>query len=128
MIVLFALGALTLASGAGERWGWPGLLIALPVGFCGLLGLLYLVLLAIVRLERGRLPECESGLHRGEPVAVLGDYESMPEGDEHYYRCPCGHEYAKAGRRFLRRRPDGTLAPYMVWKLLRGYVRDPDAR
>lgn len=71
---------------------------------------------------------CESGLHRGEPGTVLGDYDSVHEGDEWYYRCPCGHEYAKVGRRFMRRRPDGALAPYMVWKLLRGYVPDPDAR
>jgi len=33
----------------------------------------------------------------------------------------------KVDRRFMRRLPDGTLEPWMVWKLFRGYVPDADA-
>ncbi len=58
-----------------------------------------------------------------------GEYEGLwLSNDDRAYRCPtCGREYQKVGRRFMRRLPDGTLDPYMVWKLFRGYVPDTDA-
>jgi len=125
---VLALGALLLAAYAGKHWGWPGVLIALPVGFFGLLGLLYVVFLALLHLERGWLPECESGRCRGDAATGTGDYDIVPDEDEWFYRCPCGHEYVKVGRRFMRRLPDGTLEPYMIWKLFRGFVHDTDPR
>ncbi len=60
------------------------------------------------------------------PREPCGDYEGLwLSDDDRACRCPdCGREYMKAGRRFMRRLPDGALAPYMVWKLMRGYVPD----
>ena len=54
----------------------------------------------------------------------FGGYSPARFGDQTGFRCRCGHEYLKLDRRFVRRLPDGTLEPYMVWKLFRGYVPD----
>ncbi len=127
MTVALATGALVLAHFAGQQWGWAAFLIAPPLGLVCLLLLLLGLGSVYIRLERAWPPECESGRCRGDAATVLGDYEVVPDEDERVYRCQCGHEYVKVDRRFMRRLPDGTLEPWMVWKLFRGYVPDADA-
>lgn len=125
-LMLLSMGALAVGLLAGERWGWPGAIIGLIVGFVGIFATLYGILLIAVLIERGWLPRCHRGIHSGNWRDPIGDYEIERFGDDFGYRCPCGFEYMKEGRRLMLRRPDGTLEPCMVWKLFRGYVRDED--
>jgi len=125
-LTLLAMGALAMSLLAAERWGWVGALLGLIVGFVGIFGTLYAILLIAVLIERGWFPRCHRGIHRGNWRDPIGDYELVEFGDDFGYRCPCGFEYMKEGRRFMLRRPDGTLEPYMVWKLFRGYVPEEE--
>lgn len=125
-LILLALGALTVSLLAAERWGWAGALLGLIVGFAGIFGALYLILTIWVIAERGWFPCCHRGICCGNWRDPLGDYDIVRFGDDHGYRCKCGFEYMKKGRRFMLRRPDGTLEPYMVWKPLRGFVPDDE--
>jgi len=127
MLTLMALGALAIAALAAERWGWPGALLGLPLGFIGILGGLNIIAMVGVLIERDWLPRCHQGVCSGDWRTMFGDYDIVRFGDDFGYRCRCGIEYMKEGRRFMRRRPDGSLEPYMVWTWPRGYVPDDGA-
>ena len=55
-LMLLSMGALAVGLLAGERWGWPGAIIGLIVGFVGIFATLYGILLIAVLIERGWLP------------------------------------------------------------------------
>jgi len=127
VLMLMLFGAIVIALAVGVKWGYGWSLLALPLSFFGFIGALLLIGMVAVLIERGWFPRCHNGVCTGDWRTMFGDYELAQFGDNFGFRCKCGFEYMKEGRRFMRRRPDGSLEPYMVWKPFRGYVPDDGA-
>jgi hypothetical protein len=124
-LTLLTMGALAVGILAAERWGWPGAFLGLIVGFFGILGALYAILVVVALIERRWFPRCHQGICRGDWQTTIGDYTTVRFGEDEFgYRCRCGIEYIKKDRRFMLLRPDGTLGPYMIWTWPHGYVHD----
>lgn len=127
VLTLMLFGAIVIALAVGEKWGYGWSLLALPLSFFGFIGALFLIGMVADLIERGWFPRCHKGVCTGDWWTMFGDYDMVRFGEDDFgYRCKCGFEYMKKGRRFMLRRPDGTLEPYMVWKPLRGFVRDDE--
>ncbi len=119
--LLLCLCGLLVGSFVNYFMGWVGGVVGFAVAVAG-------AILAWRGIERWYqagpwVPPCHTGRCQGtREVWAFGDYQLVRMGDDMVHRCRCGHDYVitDRGRRFMERRPDGTLKPYMVHRPFRG--------
>ena len=119
---------------AGEKFGTLGYVLGFPACLLGLfvIGVIAGSLeAAYAYFARGWPPPCHTGKCSGA-FSVWGgpdhgDYEVAVVNQDVFYRCQCGREYDRVGRRFMERLSDGTLKPYMVHRSFRGWFPDTDS-
>jgi hypothetical protein len=122
------LGAIWL----GDRFGCIGYVFGPSLGAAVVLGIVCAGAVAWVAIQnllfRGIpwLPVCRNGCCRGGRLADPGDYALVWNDDWTLkgFRCRCGITYKKIGRRFVEIAEDGSLQPYLVWSLLKGWSPD----
>jgi len=98
-------------------WGWVvGLAGGFAVFFVGMLALGFLGDVAFRGVPIR--PRCRNGR------CGAADYQ-METVDGHLMMvCKCGDRYRRRGRRFMIVNPDGSEAPFMVWRPFRGWFED----
>jgi hypothetical protein len=118
-----------LALWAGKRFGGIGVLLAFPVGFLGTIVAETAFFGAAIYVQGWCLlgipwlPPCRNGTCKaGDRFILPGDYEKIPRYDKKQQT-----EYAKTGRHFYEKLPDGTLKPYLVWRPFKGWHPDKQA-
>lgn len=105
-------------------WGNAGWVVGVLVGIaCGFLLIYVLWLLSSFYYRfRPLRPTCRQGKCHPE------DYEIRPVLNDGFLesenRCKCGDTYVRRGNRFLFRRPDGSMQPYMVRKPFQDWEPD----
>ncbi len=134
-LLFFCAGGLCAALWAGKKFGAIGFLIGFPVGFLAALVACTVFFDAALYLQGWCLlgipwlPPCRNGTCKaGDRFVLSGDYERTGRIKKHeLFRCRCGTEYAKTGRHFYEKLPDGTLKPYLVWRPFKGWHPDEQA-
>ena len=121
----FVIGLLIIgmfvASWSARKIGWLGY----PLGFLGAVLIIPALVCGIGALLFFIWPErpiCRNG------KCKTNDYELHRVEDKFEWFCNCGNQYRKSGRRFYEVRRDGSLAPYMVWSIFRGWFPDTEQR
>jgi hypothetical protein len=132
LLVLAVAGVLT-AIWMGDRFGRAGYVIGLPIGAAVMLAILSGAMLAWIYIQ-GLLfsgvpgfPVCRNGRCRGGRLTDPGDYTTVWNDDWTVlgFRCRCGDNYRKVGRRFVEVAPDGSFKPYLIWSRVKGWCTDP---
>ena len=106
-VVSFGVGGYWVGSRIGALSGVIGAVLGLAAGF----GVIVCIWRLLELLDKWRppRPSCRNGVCR------FDDYDLIRLTDQGgVFRCGCGDEYQRAGRRFMLLHPDGTVEPYMV--------------
>lgn len=119
-----------VAMWAAQRYGWLGGVGGFLVGFFGIWAGLYAIgwvaefCVGIVYSGRPPRPTCRTGKCHSRDykfVRLDSGQSGGQSGGQYGYRCQCGLQYRKRGRRFLEVQTDGSIRPYMIWKAFRGW-------
>jgi hypothetical protein len=120
LIIVVALG-LGVAEPAGHRFGIVGYILGFVLGVGGGWAALWVIPMFLdfvdgyLRSGIPRRPRCRNGR------CVGVDYELTKTLT---WKCKCGDEYVKKGRRFLKLDADRKRLPYLKWVPFRGWVPD----
>jgi hypothetical protein len=96
-----------------RSWGAVGYIVGFPAGFAGAFMLTWAVIVGRI-LVLYPFPVCRQGKCRGfrQFAWRLGTIHGWEEWGLHRYRCQCGDQYIRRGRRFNQLLPDGKELPY----------------
>lgn len=97
-----------------HRWvGFTGYLVGFPLGSFLAIFVTWAVLLGRIALLYP-FPLCQMGQCRGfgQYVWMRGTIYGYERGGRYRYRCKCGDEYVRRGKRFMHVLANGTEAPY----------------
>jgi len=110
--IWIACGAI-LGSFLGNRWGAFGYIFGFLAGFLSASVLTWLILVT-QNLFLMPFPECRRGKCHSfrDYVWKRGTIYGREKGGIFRYRCKCGDEYIRDGKRFMQVLSDGTTRPY----------------
>lgn len=106
-----------LGTFVGKKWGAIGYISGFALGTYGAFCLTWLVLVTRNVLLRP-FPVCRQGKCRTfrEYVWKRGSIYGWEKGGIFRYRCRCGDEYLRVGKRFLQVLDDGATRPYKKYQ------------
>jgi hypothetical protein len=106
-----------VSSSFGARWGKIGYAGGFLVGALGAFLLTWWGLLTLHVLLKP-WPECRrKKCHTfRDYVWKRGSIYGREKGSQYRYRCKCGDEYLRRGRRFLKVSEDGSVHPFKIYQ------------